>query len=998
MTPKSTQSISQILVSQSRRPPKKFLPPLVNEIYLKISSPNDLENLLHAKYLNTVAWKFFHPDVSNTHVELILVLAFHDTTIRGSFNTLQYLSLDADKFGLLIKRVLQTTLTGALNERIADFEYLTYLFLASLLQHNHKLLLEHELFEQWLQGVLDGYTDHFLQQEIKQDNVRTACALLYFLAIAIKMSILPIVESTKLRCFFSGFVKCADPQVNLLVKQIVGSPSHTQFTSLQRKARELSVDFLSECLLPYDLDTTILHEKLEDLDLSVLQELSRTAGYSGSISDSEFLAQVVVQNCVPQVGHNSQITETELFDTFNNSTTLGQAVPTPWLVPEDLDRWRYETLASLNQHLVLCFQRLDVQKDGVKGASKYYTSIDKIEHKGADCQIHLQTKKNLIRPGNLIVLVKVDKPDKSHPATRVRKYGIVRARIVEVLATSTKTLSIHLPEKDPQYNGILTLPSQGKPSILSSMKTNSYIRSFEGQFTSGRFRICNVDESVTSFKREVQNDSSRVFEYKSSTFEVTSSESALSPELSKALLELLSSKVSRIQYENHSDTDALVNAALEALVSDLAQDNLERCLILLPTQNHVQRFKIEDRLLHLCHRAGDIGGVQNTMNSILQEVQKLSEKLELQEYDFGTSMRNAIIFYETHVEPRWTEYLKTLKKTITSVRKYPFRTFSFDKDMSIEGALASVVEHFTGVKRTFSQIQRMLPLDKADFENEPEEVERLLCSTFPIVLASVDSLQYIERNFKTVISFVGVETNSAVSSNTNRTVYFSNSFNDLVQPDASLTETHQRAEILRILGREGGKENLRYNPGLKYTCQQIKIPASDKQVNVAEGTYLVSLYQFMRLIGYRHEDITIVVTSPYMKLLVEELLEDKKIEKGSVPIDLPSSFAFGWPLIQLASQPQVLSKYVLFSCHGDMSFKHTEIAISSASLGFYAFGSHSSPFYIKIAPLEIFTGANLQATIDDREKGSSAYVIEGSEHMAEYVEQITAARQKAMAN
>lgn len=986
MAPASKKSLVAVLSAQRHRPPKKFLSSLITDVYDKVKSHTDLDNLQEA-YLQNVAWKFFHADVTNNHVELILAIVIYSSVVGRSQSQWTLLSLDSEKLNTLLQRVLQTTL-NALDELIVDFEYLSYLFLSVVLRNDPESLLKHELFDRWLDFVLDSYTEHFLSGEFSVTSAKTASALVYLLGVARAEKVDAITEAVDSKCFLSVFANCEDPQLKHLIDIQSDDPSISQFSKLQEKARDLGFGLLGDCLLPYDVKRSDLVESLVDLDIEKLKQLATLAGYEGETEDLDFLAGVIIRNAVPQLKEQS-ISELELLDLFNHTPTLGLQIPSYFALDDHLKTWKFELFSSINRHLQQCLQRLNITKDGIQGTSKYYSAVEKSEGKGSDLELSLLSGRKDVRQGDYVVLLYLEKPVKHEHFSRVCKYGLMKARLVEVKAVSQKTLTVSLAEENRPYNGLITLPSLQNIRLLPSFEMSN-IDLLKSKTVERLWKVNGIHESfiTSNKKRKKDTENLTIIEYKASKFELSDSDKSLSEDHSRALLEILSSLVSYINCLPHSGGDTLVRTFLQTIY--LNQGVSDRCLVILPTNLHLERFTITDRLLSVTYKCGDIRSTRLKADELLRHVGEVATFLQLDDFDFTSSLRNAIVFYDSQIKPRWDGYLKTLKETIPSVSKYPFASLQFEKDTPVKIALDAVVKHYHHIKGTFAQIQRLLPLDKADIERYPDDAEKAISSLHPFVVCSSDSIHLVGNNYKHVVSFVGAETEAVVTQDTEKVVFLGETSSLDLQPLVSLEELNTvRPEIAGLVGRRTTAEPS-YNPGLQKTTTMIKVPSSEKQVNVDEAAFIVGLYQFMRLLGYHHEDISLVVTSPYMKLLVEEILEGKEVRKGSHPNT--SSFEFGWPVIQLASEPLAPSKYVLFSTHGDLSFKDFKKAVISSSLGFYAFGSLVIPPFDKPSTLSIYTGANLLENTDDRETGQKHHIIDDSEHMANYVDQILQAK------
>ncbi|GAM25959.1 hypothetical protein SAMD00019534_091340 [Acytostelium subglobosum LB1] len=210
----------------------------------------------------------------------------------------------------------------------------------------------------------------------------------------------------------------------------------------------------------------------------------------------------------------------------------------------------------------------------------------------------------------------------------------------------------------------------------------------------------------------------------------------------------------------------------------------------------------------------------------------------------------------------------------------------------------------------------------------------------------------------------------------------------------------------------------RANPGFLYETQLINVdeshgygagenePFSHFYQNLGEAEYIVSVYQFMRLIGYPSESISVLTTYNGQKQLLRNIFEEKCKDNA----------LFGMPkkITTVDKYQGQQNDYILLSLVRTKSFGHIRdvrrlvVAMSRARLGLYIFCKRSffkecyetitifhkyasSPDKLVIVPGEAYPTERLALTnsYEPPAEGNADgdhFVIENGQHMQQVVQ------------
>lgn len=206
------------------------------------------------------------------------------------------------------------------------------------------------------------------------------------------------------------------------------------------------------------------------------------------------------------------------------------------------------------------------------------------------------------------------------------------------------------------------------------------------------------------------------------------------------------------------------------------------------------------------------------------------------------------------------------------------------------------------------------------------------------------------------------------------------------------------------------------NAGLCHTAQFVQVPdyngageyAPRPQAwqNVGEAEYVVALYQYMRLLNYPRENITLLTPFESQKSLIQDVL-DLRCRRNPI---------FGLPTVATIEEYQGLrNDYVLLSLVRTTTSGPTDLmdlhmmttGLSRAKLGLYVFGRlNAMPAVLKPCierlrkatddKLELVTGEMYPTERLEKHASDKTVVMVGVEHLGKYVYEMTQKKLEAM--
>lgn len=1023
------------------RPPKKYSPNLVAGIFPNVKSKSALDDLLHSGYFHSVAWRFFHADATNNHLHLILLISYYELEFTNLSSCFELMAKDSARFQDLILRVLQVTMNVSDSNIILKGS--AFLFLSAVVRFNTSDLEKNKFYPKWNETVLKLYLRTYSSTEVPGFN---KCLLYFCICCAVSLEEM----KSRLRALHVSlyFTYLEEERGEALIKRlgdllslILNEP--IEFVTAQLVFKEAALgpdyDFFTMAFSRLDVTHTELSKALELLDSSQLTQLAQSLHLKGEEIPDRILNEAITQRVLgPRIAYSrvfniSQFTECDLFDIVDEQQypelAVNPIIPYPSIMTSQIlrsgeqARLSVKILHQINEHLITSLGRLTItdgtKNEGIKGKSKYFFRLESIERVGSFSTLIVKGDVN-VNSGSILVLLEVHKPIGHDERLRIKKFGIQSARIVTIASPAIgNRIRVHgnIHGFENRLNAFITLPDSINVGSLNTMnrlssECNNVHPIFEKQEhlkTCGQevevprlnVEVLNEIEGVELGKRRKSDDGAfQYFKNNDTTFVSKCAKSDLNVEESNALLHILSSNFLVVTGNTNSGQEKITNYFLETLSLNWSR---ERCLIVMPTRSSILLFTLANNLNLSCVKIGDqknLTDILERRSQLLETVSKMSENLGLNDYAFDTNAVNSLMLYESHIVHKWNAYLKQLLKAKASIQRYPFKIFEFaENEVNIELMLTAIVDHYTSIKRTFFELQQMLPLDKVDLKKDTDTIEKYFVKKSKYVFASIADLTHIDDKFENIICFSSEpETLIPILQSGNymkRVIFFSQMHFSGITKLADPTSTELplvgvRREIAALTGGSCQVKS-KYNPGFKYVAQHIRVPASQSQVNVDEARYVVFLFQYFRLLGYPHHKVLIAIASPYMKILIEEVLQEHKIGKEDVPSDLVAGFKFGWPHMQSTSEPSP-SEYMIVSSHPGLSMREYKNIARNAQLGFYIVGSNcTAPYKLKVADFELYTGAQYMTGKDSR-SSTEAHQMEGADHMGEYIDQMTRTR------
>jgi len=210
-------------------------------------------------------------------------------------------------------------------------------------------------------------------------------------------------------------------------------------------------------------------------------------------------------------------------------------------------------------------------------------------------------------------------------------------------------------------------------------------------------------------------------------------------------------------------------------------------------------------------------------------------------------------------------------------------------------------------------------------------------------------------------------------------------------------------------------EFVRANAGLRYEFQFIEVPDYNGKgesepsphylQNLGEAEYIVALYQYMRLLGYPANKISILATYAGQRALIRDVLSHRC--KGNRLFGMPA-WVGTVDKYQGEQNDYVLLSVVRTKSPGYLrDLRRLTVALSRARLGLYVFG-RGEVFESSLELREAFAGlrkngdglALVQGEMFPAVRGMDEEVqateMEGAEHLGQYVFEMTKAKVEAL--
>lgn len=448
-------SLRRTINDITRRTPKKLLPQHVTLVRQIVHTATDVADLYCLPYFETILWKFFHFDVTDSHIELICLLLIHEFEI-GKRMLWNLAREEPSKFSDLVLRVLVSTMRHNLSH--AALETLAFYFLACLAEVDFNFLQNSRHFPQWAAGLVPKFLlnesiDSSVHELVLLFCIRT-CGIMTDLKDQVATSFGPALLLAR---------EAISPRVAWYARELqaktTSSPEPEKFTNFLRNHSlgELSLEASISILDKF-------RSFLDKVDEEHLLEFCRSLGYDGAHTSKRVLVEIVCQLSrreLPVWDPLASVTQESILDLFEPSG----AVLRPW--PEFL--LVNEALESLNSHLQHVFLRLSVVDPplNIKGNTKHFSTLKRISVNG--CFASIETKSRVAaRTGEFVVLIELQRPNKLDDRARMVKHGICTARVARVTSSAKAEFFIEWawPGYEDRFNAVAFVPSSWMLALL----------------------------------------------------------------------------------------------------------------------------------------------------------------------------------------------------------------------------------------------------------------------------------------------------------------------------------------------------------------------------------------------------------------------------------------------------------------------------------------------------------------------------------------------------
>ncbi|QPG74530.1 hypothetical protein FOA43_001860 [Brettanomyces nanus] len=371
---------------------------------------------------------------------------------------------------------------------------------------------------------------------------------------------------------------------------------------------------------------------------------------------------------------------------------------------------------------------------------------------------------------------------------------------------------------------------------------------------------------------------------------------------SQALLSGLLPGITVIEGAINAGKSTIVGALLHMLMENFSD---ERVLVLVGSEQSksriLQKCTLPSRLVvDLAH--------SNTLSDyyfdLLNQVQLLATALKT-DGTFGSNYESALFFYHHYMSKKWSQYLTKLKENPKSlVEDYPFdkKEVSHLRKLPIEKALTEVLTLYNEKLELFRQLDQMKYHEEI---HGTESLKQLTISKYSkVILATEEELIRKEFDIKgvnSILLFDAEQFNVADImlirhlENVKRVTIVGNPSGSQGRSLLTYFEADRRHFKLgtqygmqKDIFQLGGQELSLRNPikhagtGFKFAVQfvevsdAIELERSGQFENVSEAEWLVCMYRYMLLMGYKRTDICILTTYKLQKILLSEVFQSNE--------------------------------------------------------------------------------------------------------------------------
>lgn len=966
-------SLLQILQSFRSRPIKKLTPAAIADVYARFMRESDLADLISSGYFESVLWRFFHADASNSHLELLLLACAYDLEtrlmpvawgVRRSPSCMDMMLLTPEKLHPLLVRVLQSTMVFRETDsklQVAAFSFLRALVLRST------VLSDCSLYAKWRSALSEYLQDKLDISETPAPEMRSIIhSFLSFVLVCRRLE-------NELGMFFKDvwvhFVGDSfDFKTNRLAQLLLNLRlrlDYHRFVGAVRCLHLVQKIPLAKEALPYDFTAAALRQELELLAGSELKALADKLACALNVPESllpQALAHLVVgSNLSPErLASPLQFNEEDIFDLFEScNKSIFCPDDSRYIGPFEANQWTeclrhqyaQQTLQQFNARCLSVFSRLKIEdpalENGIVGSSKYFSLVSNLSVNGSLARI--STKQNLaFENGQLCLLIELMKPNKFEATNRMVHFGLNACHVMRVVSSSAHGLTVqwNAPGYEDRFNAIMLLP---KTICPAGPRRNFPIKLLNGSRDSEpepepKRRKVAMSEKKVDAKGDDSADDSR---------KVDDSGKAGDSKIVGASTKLGDSK----NVGPHADYTPICKTSSGPVSGDLAKavaspmccieapgfeyqainrvlDSLKEttCLVVLPTQAAVDLFPCREKCFRSDSIDEDVLMMRQKQEGLLRQVQSLSERLGLGEYAFETCVQNALKLYEGHIEPKWQSFLRHLSPS--TYGQYPFRDLS---DICEEELPEAIIQDYTNIRQTFASLQELMVMDLA--KDDVLQLRGYLLKTADCVVVAEHDLAQVGRDFDTVVVF-----NPCI-------IPFLAGYNKLVVMNACVpADVPQVTWGLAPASSGQGQASVHAS-----NVQYIRTSKSAEQASLDAARFCMYLFQYLRLQGVPRNSILICCKSKLMEMLLGELFAEDPQFSGPGSESKP-----GLPVIQEIDR-FFATDYLIVSTEGGFGFHDMQEVLAKSREGVYIIGEDAKlPFNISALPLALGNGTQVR--------------------------------------
>lgn len=587
----------------------------------------------------------------------------------------------------------------------------------------------------------------------------------------------------------------------------------------------LSLSSVFECS-PRDLSAYLQRFDITALE-KILGKMNISGNYPPELKSPSFLIDILIEHIYLETTDNFIYPSDHIDEAILSNKDLFR-LPienTQYLTVHDYDfRLAYNQSVRLTQdiskHLASIAPGLKItdpeRPGGIKSSSKYFDSISEIKLNEEQRYEIASIDPKKLNNNKLIVLLAIQKPNKTSPNLAIAKYGISKLALGQVVQEN-QLISVNF-NSDIDYkrfNHLIYLPEElcKQTEIFSILKAQSttlpdYIEDlflgFERKTSVARYDVqknrptefvidcinLNELENVKTAKR-LKTAEGKVSPEKTGEnalivkFEPEDTVIEDYPYLPKAktlnkkethiLISAISTGLTLVEYEQPKHIKRVLASICRTLVQNFPQ---ERAVIVTSREIDIgdKWFLFNDDQWINQY----IARIDKFYDKQLRQISSLTRQFGLDQFPFDENGENLVIFFKLHIKPRWEKFLQGLGSAESIQQLFESVFFSPEWDWSGDYTrdLEVVVKWFYGVNVVVDELNRLIPIIR--FKTNKEQLQQLVVRKYAkvIVVREEDFVQFTEQ-YQLVDSLIMVDTTTVNIRPSKRMVLFNSRNNRL---------------------------------------------------------------------------------------------------------------------------------------------------------------------------------------------------------------------------